>query len=1418
MENSFTEIYGRDAWGTVRGFVYQVDFTINRWLNLNEDQHLELECGEDIDVVCNDIITKKQSRELEQFKYRESEISLNRAETLEILKNFFIHRKNNPNINLIFRFVTNTQYTIERKELFGDGTKGIDAWIDLHQRKNLDPADSRLQIIKTHLIRKAKEQIVEKTDELKPAEIIAQQEWIDFSAFLEDDQNVIRFIQGFEWSFSNEDHVELANTLHKKLCDQHGEAKARLIYSRLFLFVFKLLSQRELKSLTKQDLLDQYQLPQISSIDLELFNQIIGLLSVVHTKIQEIENKVEGNTQNIATLFTDLNAIKKDAIFEFRLNNVAIDAPEPIINGSSRSLKVTTIKSFFELHSWINFYGINGCGKSQMAALVCREYENYHWLDMREFNQFYDKSALLLEAFLLSISGQVIQHNRQSWIVQVLAQLPKGTILVLNDLPELRTDEPAFQHLVNTLALSCQHCGIKLLTTCNYKIPNNLVGALTSNNFHEYTDFTFTDQEIIDLLDNNKIVKQTELFVSLIAIKSSRNPRLVLAMVQYLGSKGRENEYQTVLESLSEDGFAGDVIEDIQRSVLRYVDDQQSRELLYRLSLMNWAFGMTEVKAVSTVETVISSPAEKLQVLLNVWVQPEDNRKYQVSPLAYNLGENNLAATTIQHANVAIADAILSKKKVNQITATRAIFAYIRGKDTDSAVSLLYNVLQKAQEISAMENIDKWGFLKFWVGTDLPEGTAVSLQTVLINEQIRIFKALGRDLTPFFEKIKRLSKNRDLTVSEAVIVRLMAVTHAIDTNFRDTFDYLEYIISHYHELPIELKEGISPDLFIALLWVPIKDLKTFEEIQQWLNLSEKFKDTFNLFLFENEIAEDAISLLCDSIINQTATSENQKEQTLAILYDFFEKHHDQILKALVIKRQVQLAFWKNKDRVRAVKLTFDELGSTNNNVGRYLLHENLGKLFHRSGDLTNAYQWLSEALKFQCGEQINYTDTLIYAAASISGTNPSKAIHYCLEAVSVAENRIDFHEIDYIMMLGELAVSYWVNKQYNKVFETFEMVVCRLFAAKIHPVNERWIKPFLLTGHMTGYIAGTLSEGRIPQIDGDDFFPPYQGVYLFYEGNLTDKYEPKNDAIVFAHLATISEILGKLKSAYEYSLKAFDVARKDSDQNIFYMISTSCAQYSIVYYKPRPAFEAYLYNAVIASHLHGSPAEKYDQIQNLDLKQIFQTKATEEWKSGEQTAISFAILSLVIRLLLAYIQQDTDREDMRKQFMEMLEDYLPDAVDNVTFEVIQEIVTKIITNKISTTELIQRGNVFSGHGKQALHNLCILGVIFLSNNRKEQITQLINGIPYLHNLFRTNSQSIIRHVLVPFVSAICLPVLKAEFFGNKEEMVELDKIFQKTDNLDPHLIQAMIRATIDQFEEFEVIESRKAWLFRNEFI
>jgi hypothetical protein len=60
----------RDAHATIAGFVFQVNVTLLRWLNLKAGEHLELEAGEDIDVIqeCAARSGSEDKRLLEQLK------------------------------------------------------------------------------------------------------------------------------------------------------------------------------------------------------------------------------------------------------------------------------------------------------------------------------------------------------------------------------------------------------------------------------------------------------------------------------------------------------------------------------------------------------------------------------------------------------------------------------------------------------------------------------------------------------------------------------------------------------------------------------------------------------------------------------------------------------------------------------------------------------------------------------------------------------------------------------------------------------------------------------------------------------------------------------------------------------------------------------------------------------------------------------------------------------------------------------------------------------------------------------------------------------------------------------------------------------------------------------------------------------
>src|SRR5271156_6074110 len=99
----------RDASSAIAGYVYQADVTVSRWLNLQPNEILELERGEDLDLVRVSEDHVKDLRILEQVKTGVAPLTLRSASALAALANFCEHRQKNPTHRLRFRYVTTSR-------------------------------------------------------------------------------------------------------------------------------------------------------------------------------------------------------------------------------------------------------------------------------------------------------------------------------------------------------------------------------------------------------------------------------------------------------------------------------------------------------------------------------------------------------------------------------------------------------------------------------------------------------------------------------------------------------------------------------------------------------------------------------------------------------------------------------------------------------------------------------------------------------------------------------------------------------------------------------------------------------------------------------------------------------------------------------------------------------------------------------------------------------------------------------------------------------------------------------------------------------------------------------------------------------------------------------------------------------------
>jgi hypothetical protein len=174
----------RDAKASIRGYVYQVDVSILRWLTLGEGEILELECGEDIDII-QDEIAKGRSRILEQIKVSGTKLTLNSPGPKASLVNFRKHLLANPTQRLAFRYVTTAEITAERPSRFSDGAAGIVVWQEL--RNQSIPGD--ILAVRLSGIRQILGTAVKPPD-------IREADWNEFTQFLREssDLKLLRFV------------------------------------------------------------------------------------------------------------------------------------------------------------------------------------------------------------------------------------------------------------------------------------------------------------------------------------------------------------------------------------------------------------------------------------------------------------------------------------------------------------------------------------------------------------------------------------------------------------------------------------------------------------------------------------------------------------------------------------------------------------------------------------------------------------------------------------------------------------------------------------------------------------------------------------------------------------------------------------------------------------------------------------------------------------------------------------------------------------------------------------------------------------------------------------------------------------------------------------------------------------------------
>src|SRR5262249_46262382 len=130
-----------------------------------------------------------------------------------------------------------------------------------------------------------------------------------------------------------------------------------------------------------------------------------------------------------------------------------------------------------------------------------------------------------------------------------------------------------------------------------------------------------------------------------------------------------------------------------------------------------------------------------------------------VSPLLGNMGKNILPGDVKRACHLALANAIIARRVINQHDAFMAITHYHEGGDLKNAGMHLLMILKEATEHA--DKLDGDALLLLWTRNPLPEGMDLNVRLIVRGLHIVLFHKLRKPLDYLFNDLGELLSQVD---------------------------------------------------------------------------------------------------------------------------------------------------------------------------------------------------------------------------------------------------------------------------------------------------------------------------------------------------------------------------------------------------------------------------------------------------------------------------------------------------------------------------------------------------------------------------------------------------------------------------------------------------------------------------------
>jgi hypothetical protein len=1163
-----------------------------RWLALTDSEALELEHGEDIDLLTGLIAADadKQERLLEQVKRHSGRVTLRSAGARAALANFHEHQVTNPRLALRFRYTTTARVTRERKSPMPGRLPGIHAWSGLQR------GDFGVSQLSTML---AGVRVLLRHDDA-PEDIQAES-WARYQGWVQqtNDEQLLAFVTRFEWAVAAPDESSLVSSIIaglRAIGAAPSEPAAVRLYERLFRNLFERLSKPGLKRLTRADLAAELSEPV--GDDDQLLRRLHAMHRALTSRVAELEIAVGTITGDLSATMSAVQALTaRESASAVRMPIVRDEAsrsllapttaPPPVQKGSSRAVTVREMLRNTSRPLVVALYGGQSSGKTQLAARIADAAgPRCFWLRLARESPALASQRLVQAVIALSDEaakrGSVagVPPAMREWEDRCRAAAQGLDVIVLDDMPAFSASE-GFADRLRVLIENVHAKGVSVVMTSELPPAIAIDGA------------------VVRLVPPLSVQEIAEIFVAYGAPSSiidsgvprlsqglvSGHPQLGSAIAAFLARREWAIDNTDIIQGLLASHYATPINDSTVRVLLERVTDDATRDLLYRLTIPDAEFDVGDVEALANVAPPIDRRRERFVTVVGPWVQQVVEGRYALSPLVRALGAKDLGNETRRACHRVVGERILARERIGNLEAMQAVRHLAVGEAPDSAALLILHVLYSLYIADGPAGV---GATRRWRRVIAPPQASAHLRL-----QIHAFQAVLalRDVgAKHADVAKSLGAMEDILVGDPPVpawaifsAAIVAVVSFALDDVAVALRFLRPALSHWDDLPDEIRSTFpvqrgSDALGIeVVVWLCGGGIRSGHDLLAWLSAVRTLPSTVRVAAASSDVGRRfALGMANSVFLHEDDRAEQSRDWSGAVAQlesaeDIARELGIVSLAASCRATQIACLLAARASSERVERVAEDGMAQFGGDSA-FLVAQHAGQGYLDASDETRALKWF---LRASAQDGVGHVAARVRVEYRLTQLlvreTPAAALAHAAHAVALVTPQSEGRAADRAAgpepmppassteemedrlfapdpllrarATGEYAIALWLTGDRRAAAATWLVTMERVFACRADD-DEEWQALFVRCGHVSGYFATMLSAGHAPdRADGEAYLPPELGMVANPSIAVAARFAPAQVLVLGVPLMILAEAIDDDASATSWAERSVEALK-----------------------------------------------------------------------------------------------------------------------------------------------------------------------------------------------------------------------------------------------------------------------------------